>query len=43
MKNATKKDVEKAMEGRVIARAELVGTYEKTGGLHYRQESGRRS
>jgi Raf kinase inhibitor-like YbhB/YbcL family protein len=43
MKNATKKDVEKAMEGRVIASAELVGTYEKQGTLHYRQESGRRS
>jgi hypothetical protein len=32
LQSATKSDVEKAMAGHVLARAELVGTYQKTGG-----------
>ena len=28
---ATKKDVEKAMEGHVLGKAEVIGTYEKAG------------
>lgn len=40
IKNATKKQLEKAMDGRVLERAELVGTYEKSGELHYLDELG---
>lgn len=43
MRNATKRDVERAMDGHVVARAELIGTYEKSRELNYLQESGRRS
>jgi hypothetical protein len=32
LQSATKSDVEKAMTGHVLGRAELVGTYRKTGG-----------
>lgn len=33
LKNPTKKDLEKAMEGHILAKAELIGTYEKKEGL----------
>ena len=37
MKKATKRDIEKAMQGHVLAHAELVGTYEKQGELYLQE------